>query len=107
MDDDGIRTLQEMRGCRYPGNPDGNEYPVPDPVKCYGSFPDADNPCEYGSRSFRDSGSHGDIPLRDRKMYGAPTPFALAEGTAHHRTPVMPADTVVIFSSPPAFTLQR
>ena len=28
-------------------------------------------------------------------MYVAPTPFALAEGTAHHRTLILPVDTPV------------
>ena len=37
-------------------------------------------------------GSYGDILVRDRKMYVAPTPFALAEGTAHRRMLILPAD---------------
>jgi hypothetical protein len=38
-----------------------------------------------------DFGSYGDILLRDRKMYVAPTPFALMTGTAENRTLVLPA----------------
>ena len=33
--------------------------------------------------------------VRDRKMYVAPTPFALAEGTAHYRTLILPEHHVV------------
>ena len=43
------------------------------------------------TKGFRGFGSYGDILVRDRKMYVAPTPFALADGTAHHRTLILPA----------------
>jgi hypothetical protein len=39
---------------------------------------------------FSSIGSYGDILVRDRKMYVAPTPFALAEGTAHRCTLILP-----------------
>ena len=42
------------------------------------------------NKSFRGFGSYGDILVRDQKMYVAPTPFALAEGTAHRRTLIVP-----------------
>jgi hypothetical protein len=45
--------------------------------------------------SFRGFGSYGDILVRDRKMYVAPTPYALAEGTAHRRTLILPANMSV------------
>lgn len=80
---------------RYPGNPDGNRYPVLDLVICHGSFLNADNTYEHENKSFRGFGSYGDILVRDRKMYVAPTPFALAEGTAHHRTLIVPAGMAV------------
>ena len=76
---------------RYPAKPDGNEYPVLDLVLCHGSFLNADNTYEHENKSFRGFGSYGDILVRDRKMYVAPTPFALAEGTAHRRTLILPA----------------
>ena len=76
---------------RYPKNPDGNRYPVLDLVLCHGSFLNADNAYVHENKSFRSFGSYGDIQVRDRKMYVAPTPFALAEGTAHHRTLIIPA----------------
>lgn len=80
---------------RYPTNPDGNRYPVLDLVICHGSFLNADNTYVHKNKSFRGFGSYGDILVRDRKMYVAPTPFALAEGTAHRRTLILPADQPV------------
>ncbi|MDA8120181.1 MAG: hypothetical protein M0Z85_09140 [Gammaproteobacteria bacterium] len=75
---------------RYPKKPDGNRYPVLDLVLCHGSFLNADNTYIHKNKSFRGFGSYGDILVRDRKMYVAPTPFALADGTAHHRTLILP-----------------
>lgn len=80
---------------RYPKQPDGNSYPVLDLVVCHGSFLNADNSYEHKNKSFRSFGSYGDILVRDRKMYVAPTPFALAEGTAHNRTLIVPEHTAV------------
>ena len=77
---------------RYPDKPDGNRYPVLDLVICHGSFLNADNTYVHKNKSFRSFGSYGDILVRDRKMYVAPTPFALADGTAHHRTLILPAE---------------
>ena len=77
---------------RYPKRPDGNRYPVLDLVICHGRFLNADNTYVHKNKSFRSFGSYGDIQVRDRKMYVAPTPFALAEGTAHHRTLILPAE---------------
>ena len=75
---------------RYPKDPDGNTYPVLDLVICHGSFLNADSTYVHKNKSFKGFGSYGDILVRDRKMYVAPTPFALAEGTAHARTLVLP-----------------
>ncbi len=80
---------------RYPSSPDGNRYPVLDLVLCHGSFLNADNTYVHKNKSFRGFGSYGDILVRDRKMYVAPTPFALAKGTAHRRTLIVPAHDVV------------
>lgn len=76
---------------RYPKKPDGNRYPVLDFVLCHGSFLNADSSYEHENKSFRGFGSYGDVLVRDRKMYVAPTPFALADGTAHQRTLILPA----------------
>ena len=75
---------------RYPARTDGNHYPVLDIVVCHGSFLNADSTYEHRNESFRGFGSFGDIIVRDRKMYVAPTPFALVDGTAHHRTLILP-----------------
>ena len=80
---------------RYPAEPDGNRYPVLDLVVCHGSFLNANNTYAHKNRSFRGFGSYGDILVRDRKMYVAPTPFALAEGTAHRRTLILPVGHAV------------
>ncbi len=80
---------------RYPTDPDGNSYPVLDLVLCHGSFLNADNTYVHKNKSFRGFGSYGDILVRDRKMYVAPTPFALAEGTAHRRTLIIPEEHAV------------
>ena len=80
---------------RYPKNPDGNSYPVLDLVICHGNFLNADNAYVHKNKKFKGFGSYGDILVRDRKMYVAPTPFSLAEGAAHHRTLILPADMKV------------
>ena len=80
---------------RYPKDPDGSRYPVLDLVICHGSFLNAKNTYVHKNKSFRGFGSYGDILVRDRKMYVAPTPFALVNGTAHRRTLIVPVDTLV------------
>jgi len=80
---------------RYPDKVDGDRYPVLDFVLCHGSFLNADNTYIHRNKSFRGFGNYGDILVRDRKMYVAPTPFALAEGVAHRRTLILPADQPV------------
>lgn len=80
---------------RYPKEPDGNRYPVLDLVICHGSFLNADSAYIHKNKSFQGFGSYGDIQVRDRKMYVVPTPFELVEGSAHHRTLILPADLPV------------
>ena len=75
---------------RYPARPNGNRYPVLDLVVCHGSFLTTDSNYEHKNESFSGFGSFGDILVRDRKMYVAPTPFALVDGTAHNRTLILP-----------------
>lgn len=77
---------------RYRVNPDGNRYPVLDLVLCHGRYLNADNTYIYKNKSFRGFGSYGDILVRDRRMYVAPTPFALADATAHRQTLIVPHD---------------
>lgn len=77
---------------RYPAEPDGNTYPVLDLVICHGDFLNADHVYVHKNKSVKGFGSYGDIMIRDRKMYVAPTPFGLATGLAHAQTLILPAD---------------
>lgn len=76
---------------RYPKTKDGEtEYPVIDLVICHGDFLNADHEYVHKNKSVKGFGSYGDIMIRDRKMYVAPTPFAIAEGLTGMRTLVIP-----------------
>jgi len=76
---------------RYPDKPDGDRYPVLDLVICHGDFLNARHDYVHKNRSVRGFGSYGDILIRDRKMYVAPTPFGVVDGVAHHATLILPA----------------
>src|SRR6201993_376881 len=69
-----------------------NAYPVTDLVVCHGDFLNADSDYEHKNKSFRGFGSYGDILVRDRKMYVAPTPFGLLDGVERQVTLVLPAE---------------
>ncbi|MFF2846686.1 hypothetical protein ACFVT5_10170 [Streptomyces sp. NPDC058001] len=84
------RTVYYVFG-RYPAVTDEPEYPVVDLVVCHGDFLNADHSYIHKNKSFRGFGSYGDLLVRDRKMYVAPTPFALASGTTGQATLVVPA----------------
>lgn len=77
---------------RYPADTKDKEYPVSDLVLCHGDFLNCDHEYIHLNKSFRGFGSYGDILVRDRKMYVAPTPFALAKGTTGFSTLILPAD---------------
>ena len=76
---------------RYPAEPDGVGYPVLDLVVCHGDFLNAHHDYVHKNRSVRGFGSYGDLLIRDRKMYVAPTPFGVVEGVAHQATLIIPA----------------
>ena len=88
------RTIFYVFG-RYPCDPDGDTYPVLDLVICHGAFLNADHEYIHKNRSVKGFGSYGDIMIRDRKMYVAPTPFALVSGVAHNQTLILPEDMPV------------
>lgn len=88
------RTVYYVFG-RYPETSDGAKYPVLDLVVCHGDFLNARHEYVHKNRSVRGFGSYGDIMIRDRKMYVAPTPFGVLEGVAHHATLILPAATAV------------
>lgn len=75
---------------RYPRHPDGDTYPVLDLVVCHGDFLNADHEYTHENKGIRGFGSYGDILIRDRKMYVAPTPYGLLEGVAHQQTLIVP-----------------
>lgn len=80
------RTIYYVFG-RYPADQEGErEYPVIDLVVCHGDFLNADHAYVHQNRSVKGFGTYGDIMIRDRKMYVAPTPFALLEGATAQRT---------------------
>lgn len=77
---------------RYPKAEDaGKEYPVIDLVLCHGDFLNADHEYVHKNKSVKGFGSYGDIMIRDRKMYVAPTPFAVAQGLTGTRTLLIPS----------------
>ena len=76
---------------RYPKPEEGiSEYPVIDMIFCHGDFLNVDHEYVHMNKSIKGFGSYGDIMIRDRKMYVAPTPFALAEGLTGTRTLIVP-----------------
>ena len=85
------RTVFYVFG-RYPAELSEPEYPVIDLVICHGDFLNANHDYEHKNRSFRGFGSYGDLLVRDRKMYVAPTPFALTSGAIGTATLITPED---------------
>jgi len=75
---------------RYPSKVRENTYPVYDMVICHGDFLNADHGYIHKNKNLKTFGSYGDIMIRDRKMYVAPTPFALASGTERQVTLIVP-----------------
>ena len=59
---------------------------------CHGDFLNVDHDYVHKNKSVKGFGSYGDIMIRDRKMYVAPTPFALTRGTEGHITLILPID---------------
>jgi hypothetical protein len=88
------RTIYYVFG-RYPQNPDKNEYPVYDLVVLHGDFLNADHNYVHENKSIKCFGTYGDIMIRDRKMYVAPTPFALTDGTQRQITLILPKTSKV------------
>jgi len=70
------------------------QYPVVDLVICHGDFLNADHNYVHKNKSVKGFGAYGDIMIRDRKMYVAPTPFALTEGTTGLMTLILPENFV-------------
>jgi hypothetical protein len=79
---------------RYPKSKE-NTYPVLDLVICHGNFLNAHHDYIHKNKSFRGFGSYGDILVRDRKMYVAPTPFGLLDGIDRQVTLILLTDEQV------------
>lgn len=78
----------------YPDHGNGRrQYPVVDLVLCHGDFLNANHDYVHKNKNVKGFGSYGDIMIRDRKMYVAPTPFALTDGTTGLMTLIVPRDT--------------
>ncbi|MEB3164953.1 MAG: hypothetical protein VKK80_17105 [Prochlorothrix sp.] len=84
------RTIYYVFG-RYPAQVPDRQYPVYDLVMCHGDFLNADHTYSHHNKNLKGFGSYGDLIVRDRKMYVAPTPFALLNGTARQITLLVPA----------------
>ncbi|NES42716.1 MULTISPECIES: hypothetical protein [unclassified Moorena] len=83
------RTIYYVFG-RYPAKTKEKNYPVYDLVMCHGNFLNADHSYIHKNKNLKGFGSYGDIMIRDRKMYVAPTPFALTDGTERQVTLIAP-----------------
>lgn len=88
------RTIYYVFG-RYPKDDRNKEYPVVDLVLCHGDFLNADHTYVHKNDHVKGFGSYGDLLIRDRKMYVAPTPFILTRGTTGTATLIAPADVEV------------
>ena len=76
---------------RYPKDfTNEEEYPIIDLIFCHGDFLNADHDYVHKNKSVKGFGSYGDILIRDRKMYVAPTPYAIADGLVGTRTLIVP-----------------
>ena len=88
------RTVYYLFG-RYPKDVDSDSYPVIDLVLFHGNLLNANHDYVHENKHVTGFGSYGDVMIRDRKMYVAPTPFAIVDGTAGQRTLILPSDPIV------------
>lgn len=80
---------------RYPRDIGKDDYPVIDLVMFHGDFLNANHEYVHKNKHIIGFGSYGDVMIRDRKMYVAPTPFALTNGTAGQHTLILPDEDFV------------
>lgn len=71
---------------RYPAKSKDKSYPVYDLVMCHDDFLNEDHSYIHKNKNLKGFGSYGDMMIRDRKMYVAPTPYALTLGTERQVT---------------------
>lgn len=84
------RTIYYVFG-RYPKE-SGKEAAVQDLVICHGDFLNADHEYKHKNANVKHFGTYGDLMIRDRKMYVAPTPFALVPRTTGSVTLILPQE---------------
>lgn len=93
---------------KYPSTRGGkHEYPVIDLVLCHGDFLNATRDYVHKNKNVKGFGSYGDVMIRDRKMYVAPTPFALTDGATGLMTLIVPEGFVADARFQRVGTLQR
>jgi len=73
---------------RYPKTEE-SEYALHDLVICDGDLLNADHEYVHKNRHVKGFGTYGDIMIRDRKMYVAPTPFGIASGLERQMTLIL------------------
>lgn len=74
---------------RYPAEVKGKTYPVLDFVLCHGDLLNSDHEYVHENKNLKGFGSYGDIMIRDRKMYVAPTPYYLLKNVASEITLIL------------------
>lgn len=87
------RYPADLSSYRDQGN-GRKQYPIVDLVMCHGDFLNADHEYVHKNKHIKGFGTYGDIMIRDRKMYVAPTPFALTNGTTGLMTLIVPLHLV-------------
>lgn len=91
----GRYPARQKRKKGEPAPDTAKKYPVIDLVICHGDFMNATRDYKHKNRSVTGFGSYGDIMIRDRKMYVAPTPYALLNNVDGLRTLILPAGLTV------------
>jgi hypothetical protein len=89
------RTIYYVFG-RYPAATPDKEYEVYDLVICHGDFLNSDHEYVHKNKNLKGFGSYGDMMIRDRKMYVAPTPYAIVNGTERQITLIVPSGNTVV-----------
>jgi hypothetical protein len=74
---------------RYPKE-GGASFPLLDLIIFHGNFLNVTRDYVHDNTSVKAFGRYGDILLRDRKMYTAPSPFAVTDGTTGQHTLILP-----------------
>lgn len=86
---------------RYPqAAPNVLKYPIHDLVLAHGDFLNPDRGYVHKNFHIKGFGHYGDILIRDRKMYVAPTPYGLLTGVERRLTAIVPETLAVELVDP-------